>query len=304
MGDAAGRARACAAVAVVCVGLATTSVSSAAQPPLERSSPPAVAAGHDEFELDRPARVQQRDVPLPLPDPAVSEDISVPEDSSVVEPIDDPTPDVVPAVAPLAASGIPAQALAAYQAAAQRLAELDPECGLSWPLLAAIGRVESNHARLGGARLTADGVAVPPIRGPQLDGSGAFALIPDSDDGRFDGDTDYDRAVGPMQFLPGTWRGMGMTTDPQDIDEATVAAGRYLCSAIGVAQRSGTCTAIRLALQPLLGVRRPRARARRDLCARRRPAAATRSATARGAGAADRRCRADSGPSADADPHA
>ncbi|HET9900665.1 MAG TPA: hypothetical protein VFR46_06325, partial [Actinomycetes bacterium] len=91
MGDAGGRARAFAAVAVVCVGLATTSVSSAAQPPLERSTPPAVAAaaGPDEFELDRLARVQRRDVPSPLPEPEVSEDDSVPEDFSVVEPIDD-----------------------------------------------------------------------------------------------------------------------------------------------------------------------------------------------------------------------
>lgn len=192
-----------------------------------------MAASFNESELDRTAKAQQRDT-LEASPTAGWEEPTRSDAASVLAAIDDDAPAAAPAAPPSGAvSGIPERALAAYRAAAQRLAELDPACELSWPLLAAIGKVESNHARLGGARLTADGVAVPPIRGPQLDGSGAFALIRDSDGGRFDGDTEYDRAVGPMQFLPGTWRGMGMTSDPQDIDEATVAAGLYLCAGSG-----------------------------------------------------------------------
>ena len=63
-----------------------------------------------------------------------------------------------------------------------------------------------------------------------------LALILDSDDGVLDGDTVYDRAVGPMQFIPTTWRlfdadgnGDG-ETDPQNIYDAALASARYLCA--------------------------------------------------------------------------
>ncbi len=64
-----------------------------------------------------------------------------------------------------------------------------------------------------------------------------LALILDSDGGVLDGDTTYDRAVGPMQFIPTTWRlydadgnGDG-ETDPQNIYDASLASARYLCAA-------------------------------------------------------------------------
>lgn len=66
-----------------------------------------------------------------------------------------------------------------------------------------------------------------------------LALIRDTDDGEFDGDTVYDRAVGPMQFIPQTWRTYGADAnldgvkDPQNVYDATVASGRYLCAAAG-----------------------------------------------------------------------
>ena len=82
------------------------------------------------------------------------------------------------------------------------MATADPDCEISWTLLAAIGRVESNHGRFGGAQLGSDGVSRPEIRGPQLDGAGPFAAIPDSDNGVLDRDKVWDRAVGQMQFLP------------------------------------------------------------------------------------------------------
>ena len=137
-----------------------------------------------------------------------------------------------------AASGIPARALAAYAGVALSKAKAMPGCGLGWTTLAAIGFVESDHGRHGGSSVGDDGTVTPPIFDIALDG-GAAAHIPDSDGGAIDGDTEYDRAVGPMQLIPQTWRnwhadgnGDGVE-DPQNIDDAVVATSNYLCRASG-----------------------------------------------------------------------
>ena len=145
------------------------------------------------------------------------------------------TPDNAPILG-LAADGIPSIALLAYEQAATREAALRPACGLTWPLLAAIGRVESNHGRFAGAVLHADGLSTPRIIGIALNGHGT-ALIRDTDHGRLDGDTVYDHAVGPMQFIPSTWARWGVDAnhdgvkDPFNIFDATAAAADYLCAA-------------------------------------------------------------------------
>ena len=119
------------------------------------------------------------------------------------------------------------------------MAVADPGCHISWTLLAAIGRVESNHGRFGGSRLGADGVSRPEIRGPRLDGAGAFAAIADSDHGTLDHDVLWDRAVGQMQFLPSTWRAVARDgdgdgkTNPDDIDDSALGSAVYLCGAGG-----------------------------------------------------------------------
>jgi len=130
-------------------------------------------------------------------------------------------------------AGISENVLAGYRSAQRRLAGEQPRCGLAWYHLAGIGRVESGHARGGRADLV--GNTVPLILGPVLDGRG-FAAIADTDGGELDGDPRWDRAVGPMQFIPGTWRryssdgnGDG-TASPHNIFDATLGAGRYLCS--------------------------------------------------------------------------
>src|SRR3954471_8219558 len=100
---------------------------------------------------------------------------------------------------------VPARALEAYQRAATVIGRADPSCHLAWPLLAAIGRVESDHGRSGGSELALDGTARPPILGPPLDGRQGTARVIDTDHGTMDGDAGVDRAVGPMQFIPSTW---------------------------------------------------------------------------------------------------
>ncbi|MCT9090176.1 lytic transglycosylase domain-containing protein [Streptomyces sp. ASQP_92] len=129
--------------------------------------------------------------------------------------------------------GIPATVLAAYQRAAQRLAGSAPRCHLPWQLLAALGKVESGHA--GGGRVDAHGTTLTPILGPVLNGAG-FADIADTDRGTLDGDAHYDRAVGPMQFIPATWATWGRDgngdgrKDPNNVFDASLAAGAYLCA--------------------------------------------------------------------------
>ncbi|WP_300080100.1 lytic murein transglycosylase [Propioniciclava sp.] len=133
-------------------------------------------------------------------------------------------------------TGIPARALDAYGAAQLALEIERPQCAIAWNTLAAIGYVESRHGSYGGATLGDDGVVRPAIVGVALDGNGV-ARIPDSDGGRFDGDPVWDRAVGPMQFIPGTWARWGSdangdgVADPQNIDDAALSTARYLCSA-------------------------------------------------------------------------
>jgi hypothetical protein len=139
-------------------------------------------------------------------------------------------------VASADASGIPAAALAAYQRAATVMDQAAPSCHLDWQLLGAIGRIESDHGRADGNTLTDTGISRPGIFGPVLNGRNGVSLVRDTDGGALDGSSTYDRAVGPMQFLPSTWQNVAVDADgdgkrdPQDINDAALAAGVYLCS--------------------------------------------------------------------------
>jgi membrane-bound lytic murein transglycosylase B len=130
------------------------------------------------------------------------------------------------------ALGIPSMALAAYRNAEHMMATSDPNCGISWNLLAGIGRIESGHAN--GGATDAHGTAVRPIYGPALDGTlpGNEVIVQSS----VGDQVSYARAMGPMQFLPGTWAryasdgdGDGVT-DSQNLYDSTLASARYLCS--------------------------------------------------------------------------
>jgi membrane-bound lytic murein transglycosylase B len=134
------------------------------------------------------------------------------------------------------AHDLPRRVVLAYGEAERAVRDDDPGCGLSWATLAGIGRVESHHGLIGAAEVDADGVARPSIVGVPLDGTDGTREIVDTDGGRLDGDTELDRAVGPMQFLPTTWARFGAdgngdgARDPQQIDDAALAAARYLCA--------------------------------------------------------------------------
>ncbi len=123
-------------------------------------------------------------------------------------------------------------ALNAYRNAERMMASAYPGCGISWNLLAGIGRIESMHAN--GGATDAAGSAVRPIYGPALDGT-----LPGNETielSRSSSRVVYARAMGPMQFLPGTWsryasdgNGDGKA-DVQNVFDSAVAAARYLCS--------------------------------------------------------------------------
>jgi membrane-bound lytic murein transglycosylase B len=156
--------------------------------------------------------------------------VPLPADRSIASLAD---PDWVAAIA--GRTGIPIRPLSAYAGAALRLADEQPACGLEWTTLAAIGRVETVHATIFDSALDDEGRSSPAIVGVALDGDGVLA-VEDTDGGALDGDTRWDRAVGPMQFIPSTWSLVGAdgnadgVADAQQIDDAVLAAGRYLCA--------------------------------------------------------------------------
>ena len=123
-------------------------------------------------------------------------------------------------------------ALTAYRNAERMMAAAYPGCGVSWNLLAGIGRIESMHAN--GGATDARGTAVRPIYGPALDGSlpGNEIIVQSRTADR----VTYARAMGPMQFLPGTWSRYASDGDGdgkaevQNLFDSTLAAARYLCS--------------------------------------------------------------------------
>lgn len=125
----------------------------------------------------------------------------------------------------------------AYVDAAAQLPSVVPECeGLTWQVIAGLGRVESKHAR--GSEIADDGSTDPWIIGPALDGSGAggnTTPIYDTDLGRWDRDEEFDRAVGPMQFIPTSWELYGTdgsgddVADPHNVRDAALSAAVHLC---------------------------------------------------------------------------
>lgn len=126
-------------------------------------------------------------------------------------------------------------ALEAYGYAAAVMDSSRPGCGIGWTTLAGIASVESKHGTHEGSQVAPTGQVDPVIRGVALDGGPGVAEIPDTDGGALDGDPVHDRAMGPMQFIPETWKRWGVdangdgVVDPDNIDDAALTAARYLC---------------------------------------------------------------------------
>ncbi|MFZ3556805.1 MULTISPECIES: lytic transglycosylase domain-containing protein [unclassified Streptomyces] len=207
-------------------GVMTAAVAAAAVAALSASQAPGVTTPHG--DSGNSAADRSDDTP---PDSATGPDYYTdlpPLDS----PTDSPTPP--PGDRDGEDSGIPATVLDAYKKAAAEIGTTKPDCNLDWQLLAAIGKVESGQAR--GGDVDKDGNTLHAITGPPLDGNG-FAKITDTDGGSYDGDTVHDRAVGPMQFIPSTWEWAGRDgngdgkKDPNNVYDAALAAGHYLCRA-------------------------------------------------------------------------
>ena len=141
-----------------------------------------------------------------------------------------------PAAAASGAVGMAPIVFSAYLSAETNAATIAADCVVDWPIIAGIWKVESNHATTGGRTITTDGNVTPPLYGPTLDGSvPGTAVIPDTDGGLLDADPTWDRAVGPAQFLPGSWRAYGQdanrdgTADPHNVYDAALATVAHLC---------------------------------------------------------------------------
>ena len=184
-----------------------------------------------------------------VPNEAIEAPASVPVNGVIAPAVPDGSADSV--VAGASSNGIPAPALAAYQRGAQIIDAADKSCNIPWELIAAIGRVESDHGRYGGNKLTESGVSKPGIYGIALNGKNGTQAINDTDGGELDNDKVYDRAVGSMQFIPSTWQVVKVDADgdskrnPQDIDDSALATAVYLCSGKdNLSQRKGQEAAV------------------------------------------------------------
>lgn len=157
----------------------------------------------------------------------------------------------------------------AYFRASVSMSERRPNCGISWDQLAGVGLIESRHGEFGGSSVGPDGQTTGRILGPVLDGE-PFSAIADTDGGALDGNVEWDRAVGPMQFIPSSWKIYGLdgnddgVVDPHNLYDAAYAAAEHLCRGTSGLQNDGAYR------QALLGYNRSAVYGSDVMAARRR----------------------------------
>ena len=137
---------------------------------------------------------------------------------------------------PVVEGRIPTVAYEAYLAASASAPTVAPGCSVDWTVLAGISQVEARHGRMDEDHdLAANGDVLPEIRGAALDGTDGTEPVPDTDGGEFDGDATWDRAMGPLQFIPTTWAELGRDgngdgeADPDNLFDAALTAVAHLC---------------------------------------------------------------------------
>ena len=130
---------------------------------------------------------------------------------------------------------LPDAAVVAYQRSAAVMHEASPGSRLHWTLLAAVGRVLTDHGLRGGHRVDDRGNVRPGIVGKPLLARGG-KRVGDTEAGLLDQDRRFDRPVGPMLLTPADWTVVGVDGDadgkrnPQDLDDASLALAVLLCS--------------------------------------------------------------------------
>ncbi len=157
----------------------------------------------------------------------------------------DPVEQILPVVT--GGQGIPALVRAAYQRAAALTAAYDPGCVLTWEVLAGVGRVESGHASGGRVddggttRGRSDPGKLPGrLRSRDADDRGQRWRCARQRPG-------FDRAVGPMQFLPATWAGYAADgnddglRDPHNVFDASLPPRGTCAPAAGTSPIRPTC---------------------------------------------------------------
>ncbi len=148
---------------------------------------------------------------------------------------------------PVAGTDLTGVVLNAYYNAQILMSERRPACDVTWDQLAGIGLIETRHGTFGGNVVGSDGVTSGRILGPELNGD-PFAAISDTDGGALDGNPVWDHAVGPMQFIPGSWKLYALdgdgdgTADPHNIYDAAMSAAEHLCRSTGGLQNEGNFT--------------------------------------------------------------
>ena len=136
------------------------------------------------------------------------------------------------AASSIGTNDIPPVAMLAYQTAAAESCAPDD----LWPILAGIGKVESDHGRVFGSHLLPNGDSSIPILGPELDGSGIGGNLTPVPVGVWQGrwglDGDFEQALGPMQFRPGVFAeyAPSAAATPHNINDAAAAAAAKLCA--------------------------------------------------------------------------
>lgn len=199
---------------------------------LELPADPLTAAVFTSHGYPTASLLDAADLPGGLFDPAVGPGTTArPTLTDVLADLEGDTPTLTGAVA------IPDIALAAYKGAEARAAQLFPGCYVPWQVLAGIGKVESGHGTYAGADavIDDDGTVKKSILGPRLIGGEGISEILDTDGGRLDGDRTYDRAVGPLQFIPTSWAAYGQDAngdnvrDPNNFHDAALSAVAHLC---------------------------------------------------------------------------